>query len=798
MAATVSERSLASPEESLAVAVTEGITLNFGRWLRFVGHEDGSPIELQAIDVPGGYAPKARFAHALTAADAVRLLEEAEQWNAPGLYTFVNDVDPAVATRDVAGRWHDAKKGASTTDRDIRSRAALFVDVDAKRVRGTSATDEEVARTVEIATLVHKKLTELAGFDSLGYGHSGNGRAVFVALDHIPETPELEATIKGVLTALACMFQAARVEIDPVVSDAKRLGPAWGTGKRKGAPGIVERPHRRTAFVCCEDVRRLTFAELRHMLRRLRFELTAEQRAEVDRTMGLKPPKLGSGGRARPSDSPFERANATSIEEVARWLGLDVGDGPKCPGCGAHGNSSVAFVSNGLKCSHASCARKGAPDCPGFRSPVDLVAEHHGVDARDAVQLLAERFGFEGFSGRADEAASEEQPPLAPSLIATLWRKLDPALLTSKPPPRRWLLRHPTRDGNPCARGDGDGLLPRGKVGLFSSEGGVGKTHAVLSMAVAIAAGRRWLGHFDVDAAAHPGKILLGLAEEDAEEVHRRLYQIAEALELDDADRARVAEQIIVLPLAGSPVPLITYGEDGRTLVASPHLMALRAKLTEDAGANGWSLVVLDPLARWAGPDVEANNESATRLVQVLETLTGLPGNPTVLVAHHSSKLARRDGGVDARGVTGIVDAMRWAATLRIKDGDVFFIQSKSNYSRPMFDELRLVRGPGGLLRAATAEEEQRRDDGVARTKCDEVKRQFEEDMALVYSILPVAPKTASRSDIEAALAKLGKRWGDKRLEVALAGLDRDGRAEDLSDGRRAAPRQWVRTVAKQ
>ena len=267
-----------SPEGDLRDADV-GIAANFARWLRFIGHEEGAPVELQVIEAPANYGTRSRFAHAATLADAVRLLDIAEKWSAPGVFAIINNVDPAVATRDTSGQWHDAKKGQSTTDHDIRSRAAVFIDIDAKRVRGTSATDEEVRQTADVGARVYGKLLALLGGEEpLGYGHSGNGRSVFIALEHIPESPELESTIKGILAALGCMFLVPRVEIDPVVSDAKRLGPAWGTTKRKGAAGVAERPHRRTVFVCSENVRRVSFDELRELLRNLRAELTTDPR----------------------------------------------------------------------------------------------------------------------------------------------------------------------------------------------------------------------------------------------------------------------------------------------------------------------------------------------------------------------------------------------------------------------------------------------------------------------------------------------------------------------------------------
>jgi hypothetical protein len=298
------------------------------------------------------------------------------------------------------------------------------------------------------------------------------------------------------------------------------------------------------------------------------------------------------------------------------------------------------------------------------------------------------------------EDDDEPTPQLGP--IGASWRPLNQNYLEVAPPPRRWLLRHPDKDGKPCATGQGDGMLPLSKVGVLASAGGVGKTHALISMAIAVTTGRKWLEHFDVGYDARDGRVLLGLAEEDEEEIHRRMYNAAQAYGLDADDRRRVAERVVALPLAGKPVALVGYGNDGRTLCDTPELLDLRSRLMQ---YGPWSLVVLDPLARWAGPDVEADNSVATRFLQAVETLTAAPGNPFVMLAHHSSKIARRTGTVDARGVTALTDGARWAGTLRADKGQVFFEQVKSNYSRPMDAEMALVRDRGGLLRVASKDE---------------------------------------------------------------------------------------------
>lgn len=293
--------------------------------------------------------------------------------------------------------------------------------------------------------------------------------------------------------------------------------------------------------------------------------------------------------------------------------------------------------------------------------------------------------------------------------VLAAWQTVELGLLCSPPPAQPWLLRHPTRDGGECAPGHGDGLLPLGKAGLLSSEGGTGKTMALIQLAVSVITGRPWLGHFDVAYEARGRKVCLALAEETMADVHRRLYPLAESLQLTQRERELVVERLVVLPLAGKPVALLSYAQD-RTIHETPELFALRAKLQrrEHAEDTGFALVVLDPLARWAGPDVEADNAAATRFVQAVESLGEVFGRPTVLVAHHSSKLARRTGTADARGVTAITDGFRWAGTLRSHQGEVRFQQAKSNYSVPMHEELVLRRRRSGVLSVPSLDEERR------------------------------------------------------------------------------------------
>lgn len=285
----------------------------------------------------------------------------------------------------------------------------------------------------------------------------------------------------------------------------------------------------------------------------------------------------------------------------------------------------------------------------------------------------------------------------------SILRPLDPRWLRDFPPARRWALRRPTKAGKPCPRHEGDGMLPLGKVALLVADGGVGKTMALIALAISIATGRPWLGYF-VPGEDATGKVLLILAEEDDDEVHRRLFNAAAALEIDERERSLVERRLVVLPTDGLNLSLADNAGD-----PTPDLVALRSAL-ETTGP--WSLVAADPFGQLVGLDAETDNAVATRTLRSLRVLTTAPGTPTLLLAHHASLDGMNSGKPRSRGVTGIRNAARWEATLRNEDKGkgVLFRQTKTNYSIPMTDELRLVRDNNGLLRVASEEEEQERE----------------------------------------------------------------------------------------
>lgn len=262
-------------ELALRAAADEGLEANARRWFRFFGWQPGDHVEIQAINLGG----RQFVAHAPDIDTFVRLLSLVDQNpnKAEGTYVIVNHVSDAVAQREPVGEWRLAKLG-STSDRDITHRAALYIDVDVVRPTHTSSTDAELAQACEMAARIYADLVKyIGGYDAVAVGLSGNGCAIFVALDRLEETPALRALISETLRALQRTYESASIKVDAHLFDAKRLVPAFGTLKCKGPGGDLVRPHRRTSILVTDSVRRLSIVELA----RLRDEFVTRAPAPV-------------------------------------------------------------------------------------------------------------------------------------------------------------------------------------------------------------------------------------------------------------------------------------------------------------------------------------------------------------------------------------------------------------------------------------------------------------------------------------------------------------------------------------
>lgn len=226
--------------------------------------------------------------------------------------------------------------------------------------------------------------------------------------------------------------------------------------------------------------------------------------------------------------------------------------------------------------------------------------------------------------------------------------------------------------------GETEMFMPRGKVSILASEGGLGKSLLSLHLGISLSLNRpthlrSWCGA-RLTPRPTSGKVVLLYAEEDLETC---LYRLRMQLQTD----LGTVNKDLLRQLSGRliPVPLcvVEQGMDSSLALsdskrgvgdgANERLERLIDSLNHVAGQEGIDLIVIDPLSQFGGPDFEVDNGEASRLMRNLQQLTlRVSGRPTVLAIHHSSKTAKKGKLSNAiRGSSALKDNARWASVLR-------------------------------------------------------------------------------------------------------------------------------------
>lgn len=467
--------------------------------LAFLGYGPDDLVEVQALHVDG--RPRNNHSIVVVASD----LDTVGHPSALGVYLVINKVDPKVlASRP--RKYQQMKTGKSTRDADIVSRRALCLDFDAERPdRKASATDAEVARARAIADEAHAYLVA-AGIParSIAVVESGNGRQLWIALDSLPATDDVDALIVRVVEGVAARFSSSDVKVDTSVTDRKRILPLAGTWKRKGT-STSDRPHRRVTFTGTRDPHRLSVEELRTLADKLVPPAPAEKPTETTALI-------------------CSRANTVPIRDVMRWLNLDE---RACPGCGSTTGADPFDVGNGFKCFHNRCSTSGKP--PGFRSPVDVTCLVRGVGPIEAAHEIVKRF-------------YPEQPKA--KVLGRLARRIERLGSTG---PR-------LRTGFPTFDAACRGGLPVGRVVVVGGAPGAAKTTTVAQWALT------W--------AKQGVPVAFLAADEEADGILVRWgQQCGISLDDLDGDKIKPATRARLSgELAGYPINLVDSEDDDETI----------------------------------------------------------------------------------------------------------------------------------------------------------------------------------------------------------------------------------------
>jgi hypothetical protein len=206
-------------------------------------------------------------------------------------------------------------------------------------------------------------------------------------------------------------------------------------------------------------------------------------------------------------------------------------------------------------------------------------------------------------------------------------------------------------------------FLRKGIVGQLVGAGGIGKTHWLAQLAIAVTTGGTFLDIYSIPVA---GKVFLGLGENSTDDIHRLLRKVTR--NYSDELLKTISAQLSVQSFVGMQASFID--RTGPTSFFDEFITQLKEK----SPSGGWSLIILDPISRFLGADAETDNAAATQFIALLERITlEVPGNPTVLFGHHMSKSSLSNTNTDqtaARGSSALTDGVRWQANLEKVETD--------------------------------------------------------------------------------------------------------------------------------
>lgn len=196
------------------------------------------------------------------------------------------------------------------------------------------------------------------------------------------------------------------------------------------------------------------------------------------------------------------------------------------------------------------------------------------------------------------------------------------------PPPRQWHV---------------EGLIPANQVTMLGGDGGVGKSLLALQLAASTACADQWLGMHPA-----PGKTIYISAEDDRDEMHRRVSDIAA---LEGRDMSEMSN-LILRSLAGEDALLAVADSRQGTLQTTP----LLAELDHTLGDYGAKLLVLDTLADFHSGQ-ENDRATARQFIGILRGLA-LRHECTILLLAHPSLTGISSG-------SGLSGSTAWSNSVR-------------------------------------------------------------------------------------------------------------------------------------
>jgi RecA-family ATPase len=221
-------------------------------------------------------------------------------------------------------------------------------------------------------------------------------------------------------------------------------------------------------------------------------------------------------------------------------------------------------------------------------------------------------------------------------------------------------------------------LIPARAVTMMSGDGGTGKSLLALQLAVAVTAGGKWLDQ----EVRSKGAVFFFTAEDEEDELHRRLHNIAlnGQVSLGDLNGLHIAPMAGEEALLGEPTP-------GGVIKPTRLFFAVEERVKEIKPA----LVVIDTLADTFGGD-EIKRPQARQFIGLLRGLAMKYNTSVLLLAHPS--LSGMNSGSGMSGSTAWSNSVRSRLYFeRIKDNDGYELDRDARMLRSMKSNY----GPSGM-----------------------------------------------------------------------------------------------------
>lgn len=288
-----------------------------------------------------------------------------------------------------------------------------------------------------------------------------------------------------------------------------------------------------------------------------------------------------------------------------------------------------------------------------------------------------------------DDPDEPDESPLSFDLDDLLGPPPEPDFLESAScldgvaiPPREWLVT---------------GLIPHRTVTILGGDGGTGKSLVALQLAVASAARTAWLGQL----VERPGPVVYISAEDERDELHRRMADVTESEHLSFTDLTDLKFR----SLAGENAILADLSRQTGKMKST----ALFKTLEANVKAIKPTLVVLDTLADLHSGD-QNDQSHARQFITLLRGLCVRHGCTVLLLAHPSLT------GINSG--TGTGGSMAWGNSVRSRlylrrikedgqeaDPDLRVLETmKSNYGK--IGGQVTLRWQEGAFNAVSAEDE--------------------------------------------------------------------------------------------